>query len=105
MIGTVGMIQTIAAAAGLHRNPSSLGIHLKPDTDNVKEGFIYPNSGEGTMSVLMRVERRLPGVGASLLDQFFPKGLSEGEKLWWKEMEENRKARKEREEGEQTFLN
>jgi hypothetical protein len=95
MIGALGMLQNIAAA-GLHRNTSSLGIHLKPDTRGGPDGYIYPSGGEKTMAILKQVEECLPGVGASLLDLFFQKGLRPDEEVWWKGAAETRKARKAR---------
>jgi hypothetical protein len=93
LVGTLGMVQNIVAA-GLHRNPSALGIHLEPDrgNDEQQSPFVYPKppkSGErpeGIMSILKRLEVRYPRAGACLLDEFFHKGMRKEEEIWWEEM-------------------
>jgi hypothetical protein len=70
-------------AAGIHRHPSALGVHLK---------FVETLRGSRVADVLKMVEQNHPFVGTSLLPIFFPGGLRVKDKdiNFWQEAKEKR---------------
>lgn len=77
-IGCIGMGQNIVVAAA-PRDPSAFGIHLK---------HVRNFRAQKVMQALKDTEQdprtELPQVGASLLHVFFPGGLREDERIYWK---------------------
>lgn len=78
-VGAIGSLQN-AWVAAMKIKPSCRGLALSPS---------FYVSGVKTMDVLMDLERAKPGLGYSLLDEFFPAGIdhpkNRGEKEWWSE--------------------
>ena len=64
-IGLIGSVQNLLAA-GITREPSALGIHLKYK-DEIK--------AERVSLVLKEAEEKYPGIGISLINVFFPGGF------------------------------
>src|SRR6266498_5191909 len=81
------MIQNLAAA-GVGREPSSLGIHLK---------LVDAYTGNKVADVLKAVETKYPYVGTSLIPVFFPGTMRvpEEEQEFWTNAEQLRKAKNE----------
>lgn len=73
----MGSIQNLYAA-GMPREASAMGLHLKE--------VGKPFKGKRVADVLKEVEKRYPMVGTSLLGVFFPSGLrvSSTDETFWK---------------------
>ena len=72
-IGGIGMMQNVMVA-GLPRRPEALGLPLELETC-----IAHPKA----METLKEVETRYPGVGAAMVNTFFPGKLGEDEEKWW----------------------
>ncbi|KAK5660284.1 hypothetical protein OQA88_12824 [Cercophora sp. LCS_1] len=80
-VGAIGMVQNIFAA-GWNRRPENMGIPLD---------FIDVVGCPKVMDTLVEVENRVPWLGRSMRDEFFPGELNEKEEEIWAELE--KKAR------------
>lgn len=77
-IGLIGNVQNLYAA-GMPREASAMGLHLKEVETAIK--------GKRVVDVLKEVEKRYPMAGTSLLGVFFPNGLrvSSTDESFWKD--------------------
>jgi hypothetical protein len=78
-VGGLGMVQNVFAA-GASRRPEAFGIHLEL-SDIVARVTV--------MDTLKDLETKYPGVGAALVDTFFPGKPLPQDTVWW---EKSRKA-------------
>jgi hypothetical protein len=81
-IGLLGSVQNLLAA-GIHRHPSTLGVHLQ---------HIETIRAKRVADVLKEIEVKHPFVGTSLLPVFFPGGLrvKDGDVEFWFKAKEAR---------------
>lgn len=87
LVGAMGMLQN-AIVAAIPRSVEAQGIFL-----NHRQNI----TGYKAMDVLMDLELECKGVGACLVEEFFPGHLRSAEKAWWAgDREEYNKARAER---------
>jgi hypothetical protein len=89
-VGGIGMMQNVFVA-GVPRKPGAFGLHLE---------FADVVARVTVMETLKEVERKYPGVGASLVDTFFPGKLRPQDAKWWEEaegrLEQEKAAKKQR---------
>ena len=81
-VGVVGVIQNIVVC-GAPRKPGAFGIHLKLKGVVTECGKV--------MDVLKRTEAKYPTVGKSMVDTFFPTGLTPDEIEYWRQVDEHNK--------------
>lgn len=73
-------------SAGASRNPSALGVHIRPTGDLIR--------GNRVADVLKMAEERFPGVGMALVPVFFPGSMRVNDEDYgfWRDVQERRSA-------------
>lgn len=90
-VGALGSVQNVFAA-GTHRKPKALGIHIQ------KVRSIVPDQGVTKLfAMLQKVEQQYRWVGLALLPVFFPSGLRPDE-IHWRDITKRDNLEKEAEE-------
>lgn len=80
-VGGIGILQNVLAA-GWARRPENFGIPLH---------FVNVFGHERVMKTLLEIEKEYPGLGKSLLAEFFPGRLRDDEIEAWKQVEQKAK--------------
>ncbi|KAK4442921.1 hypothetical protein QBC34DRAFT_488593 [Podospora aff. communis PSN243] len=77
-VGSVGIVHNVVVA-GCPRRPENFGIHLETEA-------VF--GATKVMKTLLAVEEKYPGIGRSMLGEFFPGQLREDEIKMWAELRE-----------------